>query len=56
MDSHAPSDKSPTLKARNRKALLILGIGDKGQSSGLFINGKKEHKNFYLNTKYLNTK
>ena len=22
--------------------------GDKGQSSGLFINGKKEHKNFYL--------
>ena len=48
MDAHAPSDKSPTLKARNRKALLILGIGDKGQSSGLFINGKKEHKNFYL--------
>ena len=48
MDAHAPSDKSPTLKARNRKALLILGMGDKGQSSGLFINGKKEHKNFYL--------
>ena len=48
MDAHAPSDKSPTLKARNRKALLILGKGIRVSHPGYLSTAKKEHKNFYL--------
>ena len=36
------------IKGKEQKSPPHSWKGDKGQSSGLFINGKKEHKNFYL--------